>query len=120
MTGRPSSYSITFIELPAADVEGLSRAKAFYGSVFGWVYKDWGDDYADTKGSGLESGLNADPAHRPKHPMPVIYAEDLESAREKIIHAEGKLIRDIFSFPGGRRFHATDPCGNEIAVWSDK
>ena len=26
---------------------------------------------------------------------------------------------DIFSFPGGRRFHFTDPNNNEFAVWSD-
>ena len=25
-----------------------------------------------------------------------------------------------FSFPGGRRFHFTDPGGTELAVWSDK
>jgi predicted enzyme related to lactoylglutathione lyase len=23
-----------------------------------------------------------------------------------------------FEFPGGRRFHFTDPSGNELAVWS--
>ena len=25
-----------------------------------------------------------------------------------------------FAFPGGRRFHFTDPDGYELAVWSDK
>ncbi len=28
--------------------------------------------------------------------------------------------REIFSFPGGRRFHFTDPGDHELAVWSDK
>jgi hypothetical protein len=28
-------------------------------------------------------------------------------------------VRPIFSFPGGRRFHFTDPSGNELAVWSE-
>ena len=30
------------------------------------------------------------------------------------------IARPIFSFPGGRRFHFTDPSGHELAVWSDK
>ncbi|MCL6270310.1 hypothetical protein M3P05_10300 [Sansalvadorimonas sp. 2012CJ34-2] len=32
----------------------------------------------------------------------------------------GEIVRVIFSFPGGRRFHFTEPSGNEFAVWSDK
>lgn len=28
-------------------------------------------------------------------------------------------VKSIFSFPGGRRFHFSDPNGNEYAVWSD-
>jgi predicted enzyme related to lactoylglutathione lyase len=31
----------------------------------------------------------------------------------------GNIIKPVFSFPGGRRFHFTDPNGNELAVWSD-
>ena len=30
--------------------------------------------------------------------------------------AGGRLVRPIFAFPGGRRFHVLDPSGNEIAV----
>lgn len=29
------------------------------------------------------------------------------------------ITKPIFSFPGGRRFHFTEPSGNEFAVWSD-
>ena len=28
--------------------------------------------------------------------------------------------RAVFDFPGGRRFHFTDPGGHELAVWSDR
>lgn len=31
----------------------------------------------------------------------------------------GNIVKPIFAFPGGRRFHFTDPSGNEYAVWSD-
>lgn len=109
-----------FIELPAKDLEALDQAKDFYKKVFGWSYKNWGDDYADTRSSGLSSGLNADPSHRPSHPLAVIYTDDLEAVREKVLESSGKMTREIFSFPGGRRFHFTDPAGNELAVWSDK
>jgi hypothetical protein len=30
--------------------------------------------------------------------------------------ADGRLSG---GFPGGRRFHFGDPCGHELAVWSD-
>ena len=36
------------------------------------------------------------------------------------LEAAGKITREIFAFPGGRRFHFKDPAGNELAVWSDK
>jgi len=34
--------------------------------------------------------------------------------------AGGRVVKPIFDFPGGRRFHFTDPNGNELAVWSDR
>jgi predicted enzyme related to lactoylglutathione lyase len=109
-----------FIEFPAENVGCLNKAKAFYQRVFGWSYKDWGDDYSDTQSSGLGSGINADPSHRPRYPLAVIYASDLEDLREKVVASGGIITRELFSFPGGRRFHFTDPAGNELAVWSDK
>ena len=108
-----------FIEFPAESIDELNQSKDFYRSVFGWSYKDWGDDYADTQSSGLGSGINADPGHRSRHPLAVIYAADLESVRGKVVQSNGVITREIFSFPGGRRFHFTDPAGNELAVWSD-
>jgi predicted enzyme related to lactoylglutathione lyase len=50
----------------------------------------------------------------------VIYAANLEAMERRVKEAGGKIVRPIFSFPGGRRFHFTDPSGNELAVWSDK
>jgi predicted enzyme related to lactoylglutathione lyase len=34
--------------------------------------------------------------------------------------AGGTIVKEPFSFPGGRRFQFTDPSGNELAVWSDQ
>ena len=111
---------INFIEFPAKSIDDLQKSKDFYRTVFGWSYKDWGDDYSDTKESGLGSGINADPSHRSHHPLAVIYTANLESVLVQVASCNGKITRDIFTFPGGRRFNFEDPSGNELAVWSDK
>jgi len=43
----------------------------------------------------------------------------LERTLDAVTAAGGEIVRPIFSFPGGRRFHFTDPAGNELAVWSE-
>jgi uncharacterized protein len=48
-----------------------------------------------------------------------LYAKDLEACRDTVLASGGKLLKDIFAFPGGRRFHFADPNGNELAVWTD-
>lgn len=40
--------------------------------------------------------------------------------KEKIKNNGGTILKDIYPFPGGRRFHFAGPGGNEFAVWSDK
>ena len=119
MTKKNRDNQIDFVEFPAPSVARLQQAQSFYGRVFGWTYQSWGDDYVDTKASGVGSGLNADASHQPKHPLVVVYTSDLAAARERVLAAKGKITRDIFSFPGGRRFHFEDPAGNELAIWSD-
>ncbi len=49
----------------------------------------------------------------------IFYSEDLEAHYQKIVAAGGTIVQEIFSFPGGRRFHFTDPANNELAVWTD-
>ncbi len=119
MTNKNRTNHFDYIEFPASNAGELVQTKRFFTEVFGWSYKDWGDTYSDTADSGIGSGINADRDHQPSHPLPVIYTTNLESAREKVIAAQGIITRDIFSFPGGRRFHFKDPSGNELAVWSD-
>lgn len=111
---------IDFIEFPARNVSEIAKSKQFYGEVFDWSFTDWGEDYIDTKRSGLGCGFNADAAHRPESPLVVVYVSNLETAAIKVVAAGGRITRDIFSFPGGRRFHFKDPIGNELAAWSDE
>jgi predicted enzyme related to lactoylglutathione lyase len=109
-------HSINYLELPATD---LHATKQFYGSVFGWTFTDWGPDYVSFDGAGLGGGFRGDGKVMAPGVLPVLYSTGLETTRDAIVAAGGKIIQPIFSFPGGRRFHFCDPNGNELAVWSE-
>lgn len=119
MKSSAGDNHIDYVELPASTAATLAAAKQFYHAVFGWTYKDWGPEYSDTQSSGVSSGITVD-APRFGKPMAVIFSSDLEKSRAAAISAGAKLTKDIFSFPGGRRFQFVDPAGNELAVWSDR
>lgn len=106
---------IDFIELPAPD---LASMKAFYGAAFGWTFTDYGDAYADFAGAGLNGGFN--PGGKPagaSGALVVLYADDLAAA-ESAVEKAGATITERHDFPGGKRFHFEDPCGNVLAVWT--
>lgn len=119
MTPDPRHNRIDYIEFTAANEQEVAKTKAFYENAFGWTYKNWGSSYVDTQSSGVSSGITSDGVHHRK-PLPVVFAEGLEAARAQVLAAGATLSKDIFSFPGGRRFQCIDPAGNELAVWSDK
>jgi hypothetical protein len=108
---------IDLIEFPAKSTEDLARTKNFFTKVFDWHYTDWSETYSDTTDSGTSSGINSDQGQ--SMPLTVIYSKDLEATKEKVIQNGGTIILDTYSFPGGRRFHFTEPSGNELAVWSE-
>ena len=107
---------IDYIELPGGD---LPATKGFYASAFGWTFTDYGPAYAATENAGVDAGFNADPGDRAKAPLVILFATALEAAEARVKAAGGAITRAIFSFPGGRRFHFTDPSGNELAVFSE-
>jgi len=108
---------IDLIEFPVKSAEELKQSKDFFSHVFGWKYTDWGDEYSDTTESGTSSGVNADGGA--SMPLTVIYSANLEETKELVVKNGGKIIADTYAFPGGRRFHFTEPSGNELAVWSE-
>ena len=108
---------IDYIEFKAAD---LPAVKKFYTTCFGWVFTDYGPEYCSFANSGVSGGFQKSDTPPAEGVLVVLYHEDLEGIREIIIGAGGTVVRDVFSFPGGRRFHFTDPAGNQLAVWSDK
>jgi len=120
MNNDPRENHIDYVEFPAQSAHAFASVKQFYKDVFGWSFQDWGDDYSDTRDSGISSGFSADASHRPPAPLVVLFTADLEGAKERVIKAGGKILKDIVSFPGGRRFQYSDPAGNQLGVWSDK
>jgi predicted enzyme related to lactoylglutathione lyase len=120
MNTDPRNNHIDYVEFPAQSVESFASVKRFYSEVFGWSFQDWGEDYSDTKDSGTAAGFSAAAAHRPAGMLVVLFASDLDAARERVIKAGGKIAQETVSFPGGRRFEYIDPAGNRLGVWSDK
>lgn len=105
---------IQYIEFLSPDLE---RIKAFYTASFGWVFTDYGPGYTAFEGTHVDGGFAQGTAIRGSI-LIVLYSDDIESTKKRVLQAGGVLTQDIFSFPGGRRFQFTDPDGNELAVWS--
>ncbi len=108
---------INYIEFKAVDITATKR---FYHECFGWEFTDYGSDYVAFKHSGIEGGFERTDGEIQQGALVVLYHEDLESALQTVVEAGGLISKEIFSFPGGRRFHFKDPSGNELAVWSDQ
>ena len=104
---------LNYIELPVSDI---AAAKAFYEAAFGWEMTAFGPTYAATLSGDTDIGLQADAAEATAAPLPVIDVLDLEAALAAVERAGGRIVKPIFAFPGGRRFHFLDPSGNELAA----
>lgn len=107
---------IGYVEMPGAD---LPATKTFYAQAFGWTFTDYGPTYSSFGEAGLDGGFQADPAQVPAAPLVVLFAHDLEAMEARVKAAGGVILKPIFSFPGGRRFHFRDPSGNELAVFTE-
>ena len=117
MNTQEKNNRIDYVEFPITNID---EAKQFYGDVFGWDFVDYGPDYVSFNDGRLDGGFRKESKIETGGPLIVFYATTLESIQEKIKTAGGVIVKEIFEFPGGRRFHFTDPSGNELAVWSDK
>lgn len=110
---------INYVEFPSRN---LALTKAFFEQVFAWEFQDYGPNYCAFDNQGIEGGFYADDKVATTalgSALIVFYSQDLLATQNKIVEAKGEIIKPIFEFPGGRRFHFTEPSGNEFAVWSD-
>jgi len=109
--------AIDYIEFTAPD---LTAVKKFYGEAFDWKFQDWGDEYAGFSDGHVDGGFARGAAKSGHGPLVILYSTNLEEIQQKVRAAGGTIVKDTFSFPGGRRFLFADPAGNELAIWSDK
>lgn len=114
-TAHGNDRRIDNIEFNVADI---ARSKAFYGSVFGWSFTDYGPGYTEFDDGRLRGGFTTGEPVRPGGPLVIVYAEDLADTQRRVEAAGAEVCRATFAFPGGRRFHFRDPDGYELAVWT--
>lgn len=106
---------VQYLEFLSADIK---QAKKFYTEAFGWTFTDYGPEYSAFEGEYVDGGFTSGKPVKGSI-LVVIYSQDIETTKQKVIKAGGTLVKDIFAFPGGKRFHFADPDGNELAVWSE-
>ncbi len=114
-----SHHQINYVEFPASD---LKATKAFFNKVFDWEFVDYGPEYTAIKKQGIDGGFyksDLKALSSQGSVLVVLYSAGLEDTLTAVKEAGGNIIKDIFAFPGGRRFHFTEPSGNELAVWSE-
>lgn len=108
---------INYIELYSND---LTETKRFYNACFGWEFIDYGDSYVGINGAGIDGGFELTDKPIVNGALVILHHDDLEIIKSKIIKEGGKIVVDIFSFPGGKRFHFLDPSGNILGVWKNE
>lgn len=115
---RNINNSINYIEFPLVNNAETIR---FYEQAFGWEFTEWGPNYISFTGAHIDGGFNGegDAQVSPRGVLVVLYANDIEECFINVTDAGGEIVKAIFEFPGGKRFHFLDPNGNELAVWSE-
>ena len=111
---------LNYVEFAANDLEAT---KTFFSSTFGWEFVDYGPEYTSFSNQGLDGGFyKADMASHSKEggALLVFYSNDINATLEEVKVNGGRIIEEIFDFPGGCRFHFKEPSGNEFAVWSEQ
>ncbi|MEN8145337.1 MAG: VOC family protein [Gemmatimonadota bacterium] len=117
MSQAEQDRRVNYIEFLTTNIE---QTKSFYSEVFGWEFTDYGPDYTSYTDGQLAGGFAAAAEVSKGGPLVVIYSVNLAGIEARITENGGQIARDVYEFPGGRRFHFTDPSGNELAVWSDR
>ena len=110
------SNHISYVEFKAKDLEAIEQ---FYTEAFGWQFTSYGPTYISFSESGIAGGFELTNEEVINSVLVVLYHSDLEGIKDKVKACGGAIVKDIFSFPGGRRFEFLDPSGNQLAIWSE-
>ena len=114
-----AANKIDYIEFQAADVQATRR---FFEQLLGWKFEDYGPDYTSFQDGRIAGGFSRSDKRctlEGGSVLVVLYHPRLEEIRQRVLELGGLISKEIFSFPGGRRFHFIEPSGNELAIWSE-
>ena len=112
------NYSFGYFELHTLNFD---KAKAFYGELFNWRFKDLdiaGKRYGFSEGNGLQGGLIED-----EKPFWLNYVtvENLEQSAQKAQRLGAKILRTRTEVPDAGAFVViADPAGAPLALWEEK
>ena len=112
--------TIDYIEMPSRD---LAATRRFFSALFAWSFQDYGTDYIAFDDGRMTGGFFAAEkawSAATASPLVVFYAPELEQTLAEVRRLGGEVTREIFEFPGGRRFHFAAPGTGEFAVWSER
>jgi len=108
---------VDYLEFTATNIE---ETKRFYSAVFGWEFTDYGPEYTCFHDGRLGGGFALASSVAAGGPLVVLYARDLAAMEAAVREHGGRIVKETFEFPGGRRFHFADPSGNELGIWSER
>jgi uncharacterized protein len=109
-------YEIDYFEIPGT---GGTASRTFFGTAFGWTFKEFGPDYTEIQGAAVIGGINSDQGDKSSFPLIGIHTDDIVKAEQAVIAAGGTITRKTYDFPGGRRFYFREPGGNEMMVYME-
>ena len=113
---RPENR-IDYVEIPVTD---MNKARSFFEAMFGWEFQEWGDEYFSFNDGRFDGGMRLATESAPSTGvLLVFFSKDLERDVRRVKELGGTISQEIFSFPGGRRFHFIDPVGTEFAIWGE-
>lgn len=110
---------INYVEFPSKNLE---ETKRFFTQVFGWSFQNCGPDYIAFSNEGINGGFyksDLSSSTRNGASLIVFYSNSIKATQDKVEKAGGVILKPTFAFPGGFRFHFSEPNGNEYAVWSE-
>jgi len=111
-------HAIDYIEFTVSD---MAETQRFYREAFGWSFTDYGPTYAGINvGEREVGGLSQADSPRSGGPLVILFSKDLDASLTAVKAAGGRVVKEPYDFPGGHRFHFTDPAGNELAVWAER
>ncbi|WP_163272940.1 VOC family protein [Chelativorans alearense] len=118
MMSNDNDQRIDYVEFTVKDIR---RSRDFYGNAFGWTFTDYGPEYCEFNDGRLSGGFTTLGSVRSGGgPLVILYADDLPATVKRVEEAGGKIVRPIYGFPGGQRFHFADPDGYELAVYTEQ